>query len=197
MLEIETKYKLADRAELTRRLTEIGAESHSIHQHADTYYRHPSRNFVETKEALRIRLVDGVASVTYKGPKLFVADASLKARKEIEWCLSPGDTEGSQMGELFTALGFTAVTTVRKQRQSFGWPQTNADRCAFTVTIDQVEEVGLFAEIELLIPDQSVADVEAAGERIKQLADRLALLEPVQYSYLTMLLKNRGDSAAR
>lgn len=195
MLEVETKYRLTDRAAMAKRLAAIGAILQSTEQHADTYYRHPSRDFVETNEALRIRLIDGVASVTYKGPKLPVADAALKARKEIEWSLAPGDSDGRQMDQLLTALGFTAVTTVRKDRQSFTWPETDSNHSAFTVTIDQVHEIGLFAEIELLIPDQSAGDVESAGERIRRLADRLALSETVRHSYLQMLLNKRGAAA--
>ena len=158
-----------------------------------TIMRYHSRDFVQTKEALRIRSIDSVASVTYKGPKLPVGDSALKARKEIEWCLAPGDADGSQMEQLLLALGFSAVTTVRKERQSFGWPETDPQLSAFTVTIDQVQEVGLFAEIELLIPDQSSDEIDAAGERISDLAGRLGLSKSVPQSYLELLLKQIGE----
>lgn len=194
MLEVETKYQLDDKSALVDRLEKSGAMSIGTERHADTYYRHPCRDFVETNEALRIRSIDSVASVTYKGPKMAVGDSALKARKEIEWCLAPGDADGSNMAQLFDALGFTAVTTVRKERQSYGWPESDDAHSGFTLTIDQVDQVGLFAEIELLIPDASSGDVQAAGERISALAGRLGLVKTVRQSYLSLFLEITGES---
>jgi adenylate cyclase class 2 len=188
MFEIETKYRLADETLLRQRLTELGASEGGVERHTDTYFRHPSRDFVKTREALRIRCVDSLASVTYKGPKLELQDAALKAREEIEWCLAPGDADGSQMERLLLALGFTAVATVRKQRQSFSWPNDRGEFADFTVTIDHVEQVGDFAEIELVVPDSVAGRVDAAGRRIGELAERLGLTDSVPSSYLTMLL---------
>lgn len=193
MLEIEKKYELADRADFVDRLTESGAVEGKTERHADTYYRHPSRDFVQTNEALRIRSVDSVASITYKGPKMDLGDPHLKARQEIEWCLAPGDSEGSQMASLLVALGFSAVTTVRKRRQSFHWPAGQPEMAGFTLTVDDVEQLGTFAEIELLIPDGSSESPQAAGARINELADRLGLSQSVRYSYLQMLLNKLGE----
>jgi len=193
MLEIETKYRLTDEMRVRRRLDELNASAGETERHADIYFRHPSRDFVQSREALRIRNVNSVASVTYKGPKMAVTDATLKARQEIEWCLAPGDADGSQMQQLLLALGFTAVATVRKRRESFSWAQGDHELSAFTVTIDDVEEVGKFAEIELLIADPTPEEVHAAGRRIALLAERLELTEAVASSYLTMLLESRGS----
>ncbi len=193
MLEVETKFALNDRDQLVKRLADLGAVESKTEQHADTYFRHPSRDFVATKEALRVRCVDSIASVTYKGPKMDLGDSALKARKEIEWCLAPGDTDGSQMRELFTALGFTTVTTVKKQRVSYFWPDDHADYHDFTLTVDDVDQVGLYAEIELLIPGDDPEQVHAAGERIDALADRLGLTETVRSNYLSLLLNKIGE----
>ncbi|QDV46492.1 CYTH domain protein [Stieleria neptunia] len=188
MLEVETKYELADKDDLIKRLDEMGAVGGNVERHADTYYRHPSRDFVQTKEAFRIRMIDSVASVTYKGPKMDVGDSALKAREEIEWCLAPGDADGSQMTRLLQALGFDPVATVRKERRSYAWPTTDTQHTDFTLTIDQVDQVGLFAEIELLLQDDSPDAVKSAGERIDALAGRLGLVTTVRSSYLNLLL---------
>lgn len=188
MLEVETKFKLDNEAALVESLSQTGAVTGRVERHADTYFAHPSRNFAETNEALRIRSIDSVASFTYKGPKLDVGDRALKARKEIEWCLAPGDPEGQQLTEVLTALGFTPVATVRKVRRCFGWPDEIHQYTGFAVTIDNVEQVGLFAEIELLVPESSVDAVEAAGERINDLSERLGLTQTVRKSYLQLLL---------
>ncbi|PAY19562.1 adenylyl cyclase [Rhodopirellula sp. SM50] len=192
MLEVETKYELADKADLVKRLDEMGAVGGNVERHADTYYRHPSRDFVKTKEAFRIRLIDSVASVTYKGPKMDVGDSALKAREEIEWCLAPGDADGSQMTRLLQALGFDPVATVRKERRSYAWPKSDPQYADFTLTIDQVDQVGLFAELELLLQDNSPGAVKSAGERIDALAERLGLVTTVRSSYLNLLLNKLG-----
>ena len=195
MLEIETKFHLEDERQLRQRLDNMQASAGTVERHEDTYFRHPSRDFVQTREALRIRRINSVASVTYKGPKRDVADSALKARKEIEWCLAPGDTDGDQMEQLLLALGFTKVATVRKERESFSWPDSQPELSPFTVTIDHVAEVGDFAEIELLIPDPSPEEIDVAGQRINGLAEQLGLVKSQPSSYLTMLLANRGESA--
>ncbi|MCO8122700.1 class IV adenylate cyclase [Stieleria sp. TO1_6] len=191
MLEVEQKYELDDQPRLRGQLAAIGAIAGTTERHRDTYFQHPSRDFVQTSEALRIREIDSIASVTYKGPKLAVGDSTLKARKEIEWCLAPGDANGCQMHELLVALGFREVATVRKERQSFHWPAGNRELAAFTLTIDLVDQVGLFSEIELLVPEADAADgnVDQAGERIAALAARLSLTRPVRESYLELLLR--------
>ena len=193
MLEIEKKYVLADQEDLLRRLADAGAVEGKTECHVDTYYRHPCRDFVKTNEALRVRRVDSVASVTYKGPKLDLGDANLKAREEIEWTLAPADADGSQMTRLLLALGFSSVTAVKKERRSFQWPQGNPEFGGFTLTIDRVDQVGLFAEVELLIDDGSSGSVDRAGERINGLANRLGLVDAVRKSYLQMLLDKIGQ----
>ena len=83
---------------------------------SDRYFAHPSRDFARTDEALRIRTVGASSFVTYKGPKI---DVTTKTRRELELPLDPGDADGSQFAELLTALGFTPVAVVRKQRCPF------------------------------------------------------------------------------
>ncbi|MEO1529159.1 MAG: class IV adenylate cyclase [Planctomycetota bacterium] len=185
MLEVEQKYRVSDSDELADRLIEIGATAGTAEQHADTYYRHPCRDFVQTGEAFRVRRINEVASVTYKGPKLNVADETLKAREEIEWCLAPGDSDGTQMERLLVALGFEAVTTVAKQRVSYRWPD-NHDSASFTVTIDCVEKVGTFAEIEQLV--ETSDGLDSAATEIATLANQLNLSQRVRESYLELLL---------
>ncbi|OYP28856.1 class IV adenylate cyclase [Rhodopirellula sp. MGV] len=192
MLEVETKYKIDQPSVVIEKLEQLGAVNEVVESHADTYLRHPCRDFVQTKEALRIRRIDGVASVTYKGPKLAIKStghdqSALKARKEIEWCLAPADSDGNQMTELFLSLGFETVATVCKQRRTFQWP-AGSDHDGFSVTVDEVEKVGTYAEIELLVDDEKGESVEAAGERIHRLAETLGLDESEKRSYLSLLL---------
>ena len=114
--EVEQKHRVDDVAALDARLAERGVTLGPPVEQSDQYFAHPCRDFARTDEALRIRTVGEASFVTYKGPKL---DATTKTRRELELPLDPSDADGSQFAELLTALGFTPVATVRKQRRPF------------------------------------------------------------------------------
>src|SRR6201995_5245701 len=111
--EVEQKHLVPDMRVLEERLAERGVEiGHAIEQ-VDRYFAHPSRDFSQTDEALRIRTVGDNSFVTFKGPKL---DTTTKTRHEIELPLDAGDRDGAKFGELLSALGFKPVAVVKKQR---------------------------------------------------------------------------------
>lgn len=179
--EIEQKFHIDEIDALQRRLNELGAVEEGLDRHADSYFNHPCRDFRETKEALRVRRVNGVPMITYKGTKL---PGAVKARLEREWRLDPGDPDGKLTEELLKLLGFQPVATVRKRRRSYVLPGESAD---FAVVIDEVQSLGLFAEVELVVANES--EIEAARERISSLSKSLGLTRPEPRSYLTMLLE--------
>ena len=116
MLEVEQKFRVDEEAKLLSCLEAIGAVADTTEIHEDIYYAHPARDFRQTTEALRIRVVNGVPMITYKGPKL---PGSMKVRKELEWRLDPGDPCGRQTMEMLDLLGFKPVANVRKSRNVF------------------------------------------------------------------------------
>lgn len=69
MFEIEMKFKAEPTADLRTRLATLGGVFEGVQLHCDRYYNHPARDFAQTSEALRIRRVDGVPMITYKGPR--------------------------------------------------------------------------------------------------------------------------------
>ena len=184
MFEVEQKFHIEDLEKLENRLAVFFADGIAVEQdvqvHRDTYYNHPCRDFASTHEALRVRRCNDVPMVTYKGTKL---PGKIKARRELEWRLDPGDHDGSQTEELFVLLGFRRVAEVVKTRRSFLFER---DLSGFTVTIDDVQSVGLFAEIELVVDDLN--EIEPARDRIGQFAQRLGLHRDEPRSYLRMLL---------
>lgn len=176
-LEVEQKYPVADAKGIETLLTGLGAKPLASVTQTDTYYNHPSRDFAVTDEAIRLRKVGNQAFLTYKGPKF---DPTTKSRREIELPLvSP---EG--WSELFKALGFKEVATVRKRRE--GW-QLERSPFSVEVCLDRVEQVGLFAEIEIVADDNQL---EPAKQVLAELADKLRLEKPERRSYLEMLLEN-------
>ncbi|MGV3486322.1 MAG: class IV adenylate cyclase [Planctomycetaceae bacterium] len=191
--EVELKFRIEDVEQLMQKLVHLQAVEQPSETHRDTYYRHPCRDFVQTREALRIRQVLTTANsasgqshavhearITYKGPRL---PGDIKARHELEWPLNPSDPGGGQMGELLTCLGFEPVATVVKTRRSMVLAREGRD---VTVAIDQVEQVGSYAEVEVVADGER--DVEAARGIVARLADELALSAPEARSYLSLLL---------
>lgn len=187
MYEVEQKFSVAEPAQLEAQLKELGALPSAEESQVDVYFNHPCRDFVETHEALRIRRSNGVPSITYKGPKL---PGAVKARRELEWRLDPGDADGGNFETLLETLGFTRVATVAKQRRSFVLSDSVGP---ITVAIDHVEGLGGFAEIELVAGGQE--HVEAARQRINALARTLALRQVELKSYLTLIVERQlGDT---
>jgi len=182
-LEVEQKFPVSDLAALETRLIELGATLGEDHEQVDRYYRHPTRDFARTDEALRLRRVGKHNYITYKGPKL---DRTTKTRREIEIALPVGDVGAVQAAELLAALSFEPVLEVRKHRRhlSLTWNGTPVE-----IALDRVAEVGQFVELELIADDSSL---RSAQETIAALSAELGLIASERRSYLEMLIAARS-----
>jgi adenylate cyclase class 2 len=180
MYEVEVKIR-ADHGAVRERLRERDAEYLGAVEQVDTYYGAPHRAFARTDEALRIREEvpeDGapVHELTYKGPKV---DETSKTRQEHETELGDPDAADAAL----QALGFDPVAAVSKARERF---RTEG----YTVTLDAVDGLGAFVEIEREVPE---AEIDAARDGALALLRDLGL-DPddgVRTSYLGLLL---GDA---
>lgn len=177
--EVEMKFHCPDPAGVAQRLRALGAREIGSVRQADAYFNHPSRDFARTDEALRLRDDDGVLRITYKGPKL---DAQTKTRREIEIPFGRGRDDMQEMTEIFLALGFHLVAHVRKDRRRF---ELARGSIAFEASIDRVEGLGEFVEIETSSGD---AGLERARESLLELAGSLGVGESERRSYLELLL---------
>jgi adenylate cyclase, class 2 len=180
--EVEQKFVLADAAGLLARLEFLRFDSTGEYEQRDRYYNHPSRDFGHTDEALRIRSVGEKNFVTYKGPKL---SARTKTRYELELPLAPGKAAAEDFAALLVALSFTPVATVEKMRRVFArrWEGRQCE-----IALDQVRDVGTFAEIEFIADANGF---EAVEESLLHLADQLGLVQVERRSYLELLLARR------
>jgi len=181
--EVEQKHRVNDAAALVARLAERGVKIGSPVEQADQYFAHPSRDFAQTDEALRIRTAGGESFVTYKGPKL---DTATKTRRELELPLDIEDADGSRFAELLRALGFRHVAVVRKKRRPF---QIKHNGREVEGALDDVEQVGTFVELELVADD---ASLDEAKHIVAGLAADLNLGPSERRSYLELLLENRA-----
>lgn len=178
MLEIELKFVAP--AGIEERFAILGAVADGAHLETDHYYNAPDRDFAITKEAFRIREINGECSLTYKGPR---QPGPTKTRKEVELRI---------MGELSAAktfvglLGFRAVAVVEKHRNVW-----NLNRDGFTLVfcLDDVKNVGQFVEVEILTEDQLK---EKAETTLLKVCSELQLHDPEPRSYLRMTLEKKS-----
>jgi adenylate cyclase class 2 len=184
--EVEVKFRSVDHALLEQRLIALGAARTASVRHVDVYFNHPSRDFVVTNEAFRLRAIGDENRITYKGPR---QPGPTKTRKEIEIRFADGAAAAGQLLELFVTLGFRPVATVCKARTSFLMSRAGH---SVEVTLDRADSLGDFAEIETLA--ESKRDLKAAQAAVLALAKELGLTEVEPRSYLRMLLDSREDS---
>jgi adenylate cyclase class 2 len=178
--EVELKFPLVDPQRVRAELDALGAEPGDALVQVDRYFNHPSRDFGETDEAFRIRQIGDENRVTYKGPKV---DSRTKTRREIEIVFGESPADAERFAEMMRLLGFREVRTVRKRRLPFEltWEDREVE-----VSLDEVDELGTFFEIETLADDDSR---DAARDAILRLAERLNLADSERKSYLCLLLE--------
>jgi adenylate cyclase class 2 len=149
MLEVEAKFAVPEPGDVRDRLNRQRVPMVRRQQERDVYYNAPHRDFGETDEALRVRYDDTGVSVTYKGPKVRVGSA--KAREEFNLAVASGET----LEEILSRLGFRRAAVVSKVREFYEMEDV-------TVTLDDVEGLGTYIEIEILTEDAK----EDAADRI-------------------------------
>jgi adenylate cyclase class 2 len=186
--EVEIKFRSAHHDRLRRQLAECGVVEEPAVVQVDTYLAHPSRDFARTGEALRLRRIGAENRITYKGPR---HDGPTKTREEIELPTAQGEEAFQQLTRLFEKLGFRPVATIHKTRSTFHLSQPPHH---IEVLLDQVDELGDFAEIEVIAASE--ADLPAAQGIVLDLAARFGLTEVEPRSYLRMFLEARGQRPA-
>jgi adenylate cyclase class 2 len=181
--EVEQKFTVSDLTQLLGRLNKLSAREMNTERHVDTYLAHPCRDLRATDEAFRLRQFNSDACVTYKGKRL---PGNVKTRPEIELPIRQADIP--QWLEMMQYLGFQPKPEVRKTRRVF--TLTSADQTPITVALDDVEHLGSFAEIEILVKDAELLD--EARTRIETLSQSLGLTEIQSRSYLSLMLAKLG-----
>lgn len=176
MLEIEMKVRVSSLDPVRRQLIGLHARPIGrVHEH-DVYYNAPHRDFGVTDEAVRVRYTDDHAVITYKGAK--IEASGLKAREELNTAVESGKV----FEAILDRLGFTRTAEVNKWRENYQIGDTS-------ISLDSVEELGTFVEIEVMADG---AD-NMAHEKITALSKEIGVHgEPILDSYLEMLLTKRS-----
>ncbi len=191
MYEVEVKVPAIHGA-VRERLADLDASRQGVVRQVDTYFDAPHRNFAESDEALRLRRevridrpgdapADEATLLTYKGP---LVEAESKTREEVESLVD----DAVAMCTLLERLGFEAAATVEKERERW----TVGD---YTVSLDAVDGLGEFVEVEL-----AAESVEPARKGAVAVLRDLGLdpEDQIRTSYLGLLLESgpgaRGDN---
>ncbi len=176
MLEFELKVRISSLDPVRQQLTGRNAQfCGRIHEH-DIYYNAPHRDFGVTDEAIRVRYTNDHAVVTYKGAK--IKTSGLKAREELNIVVD----SGALFEQMLDRLGFSRAAEVNKWRENYRLSGA-------AITLDEVEGLGTFVEIEILAED---ANSDTAA-RIQEIAKEIGVIgEPILASYLEMLLSKRS-----
>lgn len=176
MIEIEIKAKIDDKNDALNKIKSLGATYSHSEEQEDIYFNAPDKDYRETDEALRIRLVPTDNEIkkilTYKGPKI---DSKSKTRKEIEVEISDLD----KMTDILIALGFKPSAIVSKVRRIFYYDE-------YTITLDKLEKIGYYMEIECV--SDSEDDIEQTRNNIMDLFKKMDITSGFERrSYLELL----------
>jgi len=179
-LEVEVKVKISE--DEMRRLKAIleekcgGMEELEME---DIYFSHPCYDFKERDEALRLRVERGGkgerAELTFKGRR--IEERGVKAREEI----NADVLDWRKVLSILESLGFRKIAAVKKVRADFDCP-------SFKVSLDRVESLGTFAEIE----GKEGCEAECVEEALRSLGVR-GEVEKKTYLELILSLASSGD----
>jgi len=183
--EVEIKIK-ATEAEIKNaldKLNELKADFRSEEKEEDIYFTAPHRDFIKTKECLRIREKNNFLELTYKGP----TTKPMEDKKQF-WKSEINIPLGDSKEDIITLLkniGFTEVAKVIKKRQKFLVGNQE-------ISFDKIENLGWFVEIE------NVAENERerwrALEENKKFLKKLGLSKKkvIDEPYRDLVIKNRN-----
>jgi adenylate cyclase, class 2 len=171
MIEVEVKARAPD--DMAKRIADLGATLLVVENHHDLYFNSPQRDFRLSDEALRIRIKQEGARLTYKGPKL---DQTTKSRLEMTVKID----DPQQMEQILSALGFVLSAQVRKQRSKYSYEDV-------VLALDEVEGLGSFVEVEA----EGEGDYEEQKRKVLSVLSKLGLHESIRSSYLELLEEKR------
>ncbi|MCK9440759.1 MAG: class IV adenylate cyclase [Methanothrix sp.] len=177
MIEVEVKARAPE--DMAEKITALGATLLAVENHHDLYFNSPHHDFKESDEALRIRIKEEGARLTYKGPKL---DQTTKSR--LERTVKIDDPQ--QMEQILSSLGFVLSAQVRKQRRKYSYE-------GVVLALDDVEGLGRFMEVEA----EGEGDYEEQRYKVLSILSRLGLHESIRSSYLELLEEKKKNEVKR
>lgn len=138
MIEKEIKLKLLDESKISvleKCIEKKGGIFLGEYSVMDEYFSHPCRDFKQTDEALRIRVMNNSIELTYKSSRTTNIP---KVREELTVEVNNYEV----LKTILLKLGFKPIAKITKHRKAFA---LNGDVKIF---IDNVDKLGYFVEVE-------------------------------------------------
>lgn len=183
--EIEIKLPIDHPEEIKEKLLSKGFQEEAIVHESDTYYNSMYHDVKKLGEALRIRKIRDLstgqtrAQINFKGKKM---DHVSMSRQEYET-----DVENPEcMEQIIIALGFSPEAGVQKTR-------CYMKRDEMTACLDQVDRLGDFLELEVMVSEASVREnyLQMMNELLEELG--LSMKDTLRTSYLGMLSGEKNE----
>ncbi|MEU2429625.1 class IV adenylate cyclase [Streptomyces sp. NPDC007861] len=181
LVENERKRDASDCAALLpARLEALGYRRTGSHVETDDYYSRPDVDYLKTVECLRVRTRDGFCEITYKPPTKDAPADGTVSKVETNVRLN-GRDQAENARQLLIAIGMVFLTRVAKHRTSY----THPDLEEVTVAVDDLEDVGVFVEVEAV-----TADPADATRLLDSMEESLELVDcpPVLIPYRDLVL---------
>ncbi len=164
--------------EIVLALHRLGACEHPMEFQSDRYLRHPCRDFATTGEAFPLASGQRPAGGDLQRASLDRPDED--ADRDRDWA---GARHRTRMG---TNCGPSSDSGgARSAKAKAGFLSEDPPN-TLHIALDNVEALGLFVEIEVMVHDRS--RLEEAQAQIASLASKLHLTEVEPRSYLRQLL---------
>jgi len=175
-VEIKAKIEFSQIKNIKEKLLSLGTSFQEKIKENDIYFTALHRDFIKTKECLRIRERDNFLELTYKGPttKEMVGKKQFWKR-EINIPLHCSKEEAIILLE---SLGFKRIVEVEKEREKFVIGKHE-------ITIDKVKNCGYFLEIERIVEDEK--------EREKAINENFVLLKKLGINEKEIITKPYRD----
>ncbi|MFG3495300.1 class IV adenylate cyclase [Streptomyces sp. NPDC047928] len=180
-VETERKRDAEDCAGLLPgRLSALGYRRSGSYTETDDYYGRPDVDYLRTVECLRVRERDDFCEITYKPATTEAATDGIVSKRETNVRLD-GAGQGEEARRLLEAIGMVFLARVTKHRSAYTHPVLDE----VTVTLDTVEDVGVFVETEV-----NTSGPAGAAEVLTRVEEELGLhhCPPVLLPYRDLVL---------
>ena len=151
---------------------------------ADHYFNAPDRDFAVTDEAVRVRSIGEKNFVTYKGPKIDRDDEDATGDRSP---VSRWRGCGRRLPPVAHPSPLSTCGRGQKDATSRGVHPRQGSKCKST--LDEVDGVGRYAELEIVAPEDKA---DAAKAAVLAAAAELGLAQSERRSYLQLLLEKQG-----
>jgi len=158
-MEIEIKAQFEDKEKLKENLRKIGAKEEKIKHQIDEYYNHPSRDTRKTNEYIRLRYKPG----EIKG--VFAHHVNIADGVNKEYEVEVADI--NVLKQILKNFGFPLLGVIDKKRETYKFNE-------FSITIDEVKDIGNFLEIEV---DGEEHEIDAKKASCIEMLKKIGLTE--------------------